>query len=61
MSFKEYMKMLILLIPIFILALIIGLGISELPFDWILFPIIYLILFPFIFIKYFEWIINKFY
>lgn len=61
MSFKEYMKMLILLIPIFVLALIIGLGISKLPFKWILFLIIYLILFPFILIKYFEWITNKFY
>lgn len=60
MSFKEYMKMLILSIPICILALIIGLGISELSFDWILFPIIYLIVLPFIFIKYFEWIIDKF-
>lgn len=60
MSFKEYMKMLILLISIFILALIIGLEISKLSFNWILFPIIYLILFPFILIKYFEWIIDKF-
>ena len=61
MSFKEYMKMLLQLIPIFLLMLVVGIGISFLPFKWILFPIIYLILFPFIFIKYFEWIINKFY
>jgi len=33
MSFKDYMKMLILLILIFILALIIVLGIFKLPFD----------------------------
>ena len=61
MSFIEYMKMLILLSPIVILALIIALGLSKLPFNRILFLIISLILTPFILIKYFEWIINKFY
>ena len=61
MSFKEYMKILIILIPIVILALIIALGLSKLPSDWILFLIISLILTPFILIKYFEWIINNFF
>lgn len=61
MSFKEYMKILISVIPMVLLALICALGISKLSLNRILFSIIYLILFPFIFIKYFEWIINKFY
>ena len=60
MSFKEYMKMLLQLIPIFLLLVILGIGISQLSFAKILFPIVYLILFPFITIKYIEWIIDKF-
>jgi len=58
MSFKEYMKMLIVLSPILILALIISFGISKLSFKLL---IICVIVFPFILIKYFEWILNKFY
>ena len=61
MSFKEYMKILISVIPMVLLALIFALGISKLSLNRILFSIIYLILLPFIFIKYFEWIINNFF
>ncbi len=58
MSFKEYMKMLIVISPILILALIISFGISKLSFKLF---IICVIVYPFILIKYFEWILNKFY
>jgi len=61
MSFIEYMKIVISLIPIVISTLIIALGLSKLPFNRILFLIICLILTPFILIKYFEWIINNFF
>lgn len=60
MTFKEYLKIILTLIPMFLLCIITNVAISLLSWGRILLPLVNVLILPFIIIKYVEWVIDKF-